>query len=415
MADEQGQLQAAYAFIKSGREKEAVALLMPILKADRDNANAWWLMANALEKPDQVRGALEQVLRLRPDNTKAQQMLLKVNSLYPRSGASADDPAPPSPAAPTTPPATAATMPKQRIAPADPFATPDDPFAAPPSPRQNPAAAAAAAVPVGGQRRPAAAVERPDDDDPFTSPAPQKSSAINDFIKRSTQTFAVQQEDNPFADDPFADDPFPEDPFGDAVSSAHDDIFADIEDEGADPFADVVPQRSRAKQANNTQFALILAGLVVVGILLIVGLIIFMQGGAPVTEVAANINPDEPILTFANQITPQSVRVQGVIRLGAAQRGRLNNADKHGWAFEGRAGQFVVIDLIALDSGLDPDITLIAPDGSVVAQNDDIIFAENLDARIEVRLPDDGIYLIVAQDHFELAFGSSYELRLAAQ
>lgn len=434
MADQQGQLQEAFALIKSGREKEAVALLMPILKADRDNANAWWLMANALEKPDQVRGALEQVLRLRPDNTKAQQMLVKINTLYARVGssdaASAPPPAQPRPAAPPQPtppdpfddpfaappdrPATAVTMPKQRpslTAPTDPFAAPDDPFAAAPPPqRQNPAAAAAF-VPIGAQKRPAPAIEVPDDeDDPFASPPPQKAATINDFIQRSTQTFAVQQDD-----DPFEDDLFPDDPFGDDASSAHEDIFAGIEDEGADPFADVQPQRRKSNQPNNTQFALILVALAVVGVLLVVGLIVFTGGGAPVAEVAANVAQEEPLLAFANEIAPQSVRVQGVIALGEAHRGRLNGADKHGWAFEGRAGQMVVIDMIALGSGVDPDLTLIAPDGSVVAQNDDTFFPENFDSRIEVRLPQAGVYLIIAQDHFELAFDSDYELRLATQ
>ena len=60
------QLQQAYEFIRSGRKSEAEAILLPILKANEDDANAWWLLANAVTSPDDIREALQNVLRLRP-------------------------------------------------------------------------------------------------------------------------------------------------------------------------------------------------------------------------------------------------------------------------------------------------------------------------------------------------------------
>jgi len=84
MRDTNQQLQQAYEAIKAGRKQEGVSILLPILKADSDNANAWWLMANALREPDDIREALENVLRLRPSHDKAQQMLDKLNARYPR-------------------------------------------------------------------------------------------------------------------------------------------------------------------------------------------------------------------------------------------------------------------------------------------------------------------------------------------
>jgi hypothetical protein len=62
-----------------------------VLRNDRDNADAWWLMANALAEPDDVREALENVLRLRPANTKAQAMLDKLNARYPPRRKNDDD------------------------------------------------------------------------------------------------------------------------------------------------------------------------------------------------------------------------------------------------------------------------------------------------------------------------------------
>ena len=79
----QDQLRQAYELIKAHQRQQAIDLLLPILKADENNANAWWLLANAVEKPGDAREALQNVLRLRPDHDKAQQMLDKLNALHP--------------------------------------------------------------------------------------------------------------------------------------------------------------------------------------------------------------------------------------------------------------------------------------------------------------------------------------------
>jgi len=77
------QLQQAYEMIRANRKADAQAILMPILKADEDNANAWWLLANALTDPAEIREALENVLRLRPTDSKARQMLDNLNARSP--------------------------------------------------------------------------------------------------------------------------------------------------------------------------------------------------------------------------------------------------------------------------------------------------------------------------------------------
>jgi hypothetical protein len=67
-------LQQAYRLIREGNKPEAVRLLTPIVRAEPLNADAWWLLANALDNPDQKRKALEQVLKLRPNDDAAQRM-----------------------------------------------------------------------------------------------------------------------------------------------------------------------------------------------------------------------------------------------------------------------------------------------------------------------------------------------------
>ncbi len=68
-------LQQAYRLIREGKKPEAVRLLVPIVRADPRNVDAWWLLANGLEDPDKQRRAVERVLLLRPGDARAQKLL----------------------------------------------------------------------------------------------------------------------------------------------------------------------------------------------------------------------------------------------------------------------------------------------------------------------------------------------------
>ena len=69
------QLQRAYQLIRAGNRQESVQVLMPILRADPANADAWWLLANAVTDPNQKKRALQEVLKLRPTDDRARRML----------------------------------------------------------------------------------------------------------------------------------------------------------------------------------------------------------------------------------------------------------------------------------------------------------------------------------------------------
>ncbi len=68
------------------------------------------------------------------------------------------------------------------------------------------------------------------------------------------------------------------------------------------------------------------------------------------------------------------------------------------YTFEGTAGEQVTIQLEATDGNLDPYLVLLGPDGEIVAENDDINFAQgNYNAAIEAfTLPETGTYTVVA-------------------
>jgi tetratricopeptide (TPR) repeat protein len=85
------QLQQAYELIKGKQRQQALEILLPILQADENNVNAWWLLANAVTEPNDAREALENVLRLRPDHANARKMLDDLNRRYPPPPPQAED------------------------------------------------------------------------------------------------------------------------------------------------------------------------------------------------------------------------------------------------------------------------------------------------------------------------------------
>lgn len=89
--------------IQEERFDEAVGILEEILRHDINNVNAWWLIANAVDAPDEAREALNMVLKLNPNHAKARQMLDRLNSLYPEAPGGAPAEAPTATIEPTEP------------------------------------------------------------------------------------------------------------------------------------------------------------------------------------------------------------------------------------------------------------------------------------------------------------------------
>ncbi|MBO9309971.1 MAG: tetratricopeptide repeat protein [Chloroflexi bacterium] len=84
MADEtREQLKQAYAYIQEERLDEAIAILRRVLRDNPDNADAWWLMANAVSEPADAAEALSNVLRLRPDYAEAREAYDQLIAEYP--------------------------------------------------------------------------------------------------------------------------------------------------------------------------------------------------------------------------------------------------------------------------------------------------------------------------------------------
>jgi hypothetical protein len=72
------ELQNAYKLMEQGQKKEAAALVREVLQTDKNNPDAWWLMAMLLEDEDKKVRALERVLSIKPDHQAARAKLVQL-------------------------------------------------------------------------------------------------------------------------------------------------------------------------------------------------------------------------------------------------------------------------------------------------------------------------------------------------
>jgi hypothetical protein len=418
----QAQLQEAYQLIKSGSKQEATRILLGVLRENRDNADAWWLLANATSDPEKQRQALGQVLRIKPDHNSAQRMLEKVNA------APAVRPAAPPPEPPRA-----------------------DPFAAPSSSR----AAAPADDPFGDPFGSSSTRigSRPVADDPFGDPfaASSRTPAPADDPFGDPFSSASTRSTRPVADDPFGDPfaassrtPAPaSDPFGDpfaasARSRASDDPFGQPRGRAMsdDPFAgargSALPDRPPVVQKKGTNPLVII--LAIIGIVVVLGCgLAALAGVAGLNVFNQAIQTAMPEGTFqaamqdlqnamtalpGGTFTADNNGIIGTVvekgALGATPVRATLESDgftNHAYKFTGEAGQNVTIELTALTADFDVKLTLLGPDESLVDMNDDIDFQNNnLNARITTTLPTNGAYTVIVSD---VGFGGGdYELTL---
>lgn len=71
----QDQLRQAIALIKQGNKSQARQIVQAVLKQDSSNVPAWWLLANVLDDPAKKQKALQKVLSLDANHSRAQKML----------------------------------------------------------------------------------------------------------------------------------------------------------------------------------------------------------------------------------------------------------------------------------------------------------------------------------------------------
>ncbi len=97
MSDEtRSALREAFDAIEAGDLETARTVLEPVLAADPDNADAWWIYSHSVTDPQLALDALENVVRVDPEYPGATELLTTLQERLPRR--------PPKPAAPPPPP-----------------------------------------------------------------------------------------------------------------------------------------------------------------------------------------------------------------------------------------------------------------------------------------------------------------------
>jgi hypothetical protein len=74
----ESKLQAAYELIKAGQIDQAHEILIPMLRADPNLADGWFLLGHATNNSLEKIRCFQQVLRLEPDNEAAQKQLTRL-------------------------------------------------------------------------------------------------------------------------------------------------------------------------------------------------------------------------------------------------------------------------------------------------------------------------------------------------
>jgi hypothetical protein len=329
-------LQLAYRLIREGNKQEAVRILTPIVRADPQNADAWWLLANAVDNPEQKRRALERVLRLRPEDERAQRMYSSLNN----------------PAARPRRPAPSAV---ESFPVRDEFSTQDsefrldetaDPFGVPTRER----------VVVRRQRR---------------SPCGVIFAILAILAVAACGLCAVLVFALPAAVPSLVSGALTSNPqFAEAIG----DVMATLTSMPEYP----------TFEAAITQIPQLPAMLATAGAAAAEGV---SSAGSTLGGVLGTPAPSGNSL-------PTDLQKRGAVSSGETVNGTVDTFVDDSWTFNGEAGQTVVIELNAVDNAFDPQLSLYDPNGAWIAENDDLDGSSNRNSRIEMTLPTNGRYTI---------------------
>jgi tetratricopeptide (TPR) repeat protein len=76
-------LKEANSLIKAGKKDEAFPILKSILKINRDNAPAWFLLVNCLDKPEDKAFCYKEIIRINPNDIKTKKELELIETKQP--------------------------------------------------------------------------------------------------------------------------------------------------------------------------------------------------------------------------------------------------------------------------------------------------------------------------------------------
>jgi hypothetical protein len=275
-----------------------------------------------------------------------------------------------------------------------------------------------------------AKLEPPVEDDPFSDLDNPFVAAAQTSVPARRKSFLTPtaDDDNPFGsaqddDNPFADSPKSSTP--DWMNSTRSQPKPK-RDTDSEPF-----------KSNNSSY-MILGGVIVAALIAIGAAVLIVNvrnsgGSAGTANASAGVDENiyyEPEVDCHADIEFNVNEDEGVrlpsrlIDLGAISFGETVEAffqdgtEEHGYTFDGEAGQWVVIEMWATefdpDYQLDPLVEIYDPEGHQFALCDDRA-SDNWDVYMEVRLPRNGVYTIVAKRYEYNDVMETYRLSLESR
>lgn len=335
-------IKRALEMIKAGRKDEAREVLKEALKQDRENAKAWALMFQISSGPQEGAFCLQQVLRLRPGDSWATEMLAKLKSEAP-AAAPAPEPPPPAPPKPSAPPARS-EQPSQPL------------FGERPEPPAEPKPFKPAPRPQAGSQ-PASSLDSlfSDSTPPAPEPPAPEAASPGDWIDSGAAPAAAQPSTLRAADDSG-----PESPAGQGAGGSSILLYIG--------------------------FALVIVSLVCI----IAGVLAFRSG---ILNTSTGGLPGVGSLTGSSgdwSGDGHDTVFTGAIALNETQRSQIDEPfDAHNWQFEGTAGQTITLWVVG-ESGCDPEVIVYGPNGREIASDDDS--GGGSDVQLQLTLPSDGTY-----------------------
>lgn len=82
MANSEQQLREAFTLMKDGKTNEAGRIVQGVIREDKDNVRAWWMLANLVDDPNRKKKATEKVLALDPTHLGAVKLMAELDPSY---------------------------------------------------------------------------------------------------------------------------------------------------------------------------------------------------------------------------------------------------------------------------------------------------------------------------------------------
>lgn len=410
MATTPNQIQQVRELIKSGKRSQALTQLARLIERDHNNAELWWLLANATDDIHQARRALEEVLSLEPANDRARKMLdrLETRQLLKQMGV----------AKPVESRRSPWVVPMVLV-----FVAASTLFVAAAIILTRQPEEEVAVVPTVILLPTETATDLPTDI-PLPTQTPEvivpESTAELDQASLDTADVAVDptfvNTDEVVAQDPFAPTsdtegiatPLPEDPSTDMTTAAGNP-------DGSNPlsFSPTLPINPTIELTvpptvdpalalpESTQDPLPLDNNTVTDPNALVDpntqLDPFGQPVQPTTDPALTGTVTDNTTTTRATLPEQEAIDRGQVLDGVIRRDLIQPYGVHSWTFSGYRGEGVTLELINITGKGNPSLELRSEAGEVVASDIDTVNTSNTDSLIEIELPNDGVYTVIVR------------------